>query len=439
MTCSRWWVALSGGLDSSVLLHTVGDWRRANPLTPAVQAIHVNHELSPEADEWQRHCETICRDLGIPLAIETVAVQPDGGGLEEAARRARYAVFERLLGPGDCLFMGHHLDDQVETFFLRLLRGAGLRGLAAMPPQRTLGQAHLVRPLLGVSRVELENVARERGFTWVDDPSNSDLELDRNYIRHELLPVIAARWPGYRQTIGRAIGHVDRAAALESHPPDTVWTITGDPGVRLTDLAGLDSNHIMRALRAWLAGRGLPMPAQAPLAEFTRQLQRLSAQSQPRMQWGGHVLQRYREGIFLLPAPAVFAPPAEGLSVSPGTPVRIAGVGDFRLVSEPDGGISLDEGESLRLGWRRGGERCRPQGHRHRRSLKKLLQNAGVPPWWRERLPLFYRGNRLVAVADLWCCDSSAATGTQARTGARWRLDWRRPSPPGGSPSPRRD
>jgi tRNA(Ile)-lysidine synthase len=293
--------------------------------------------------------------------------------------------------------------------------------------------------LLEVSRAALESAARERGLTWVDDPSNSDPELDRNYVRHELLPVIAARWPGYRQTIGRAIGHVGRAAALESHPLATVWTVTGDPGVRLADLAGLDASHIMKALRAWLAERGLPMPAQAPLVEFTRQLLCLSAQGQPRLQWGGHVLQRYREGIFLLPEPAVFTPPAPGLAVAPGAAVRIAGVGDFRLVPEREGGISLGEGESLQLAWRRGGERCRPQGYRHSRSLKKLLQDTGVPPWWRDRLPLFYRGSDLVAVADLWCCDVSTAPQSQARPGGCWRLDWRRQAAPGGGPSLQRD
>ncbi|MCB1676716.1 MAG: tRNA lysidine(34) synthetase TilS, partial [Halioglobus sp.] len=175
----HWYVGYSGGLDSTVLLHLLQQWRTANPRSPALTAIHVNHCLQSGADAWQAHCEHLCRELGVPLVSRAEPVRAGAQGIEAAARAVRYRIFERQLQAGAVLFLAHHLDDQVETFFLRLLRGAGLQGLAAMPARRSLGGGLLARPLLQRPRSQLEDYAREHQLRWVEDPSNTDTALDR--------------------------------------------------------------------------------------------------------------------------------------------------------------------------------------------------------------------------------------------------------------------
>ncbi len=426
MEAPQWYLALSGGLDSTVLLDVLCEWRRRYPEAPPLTAIHVDHQLQSQSGDWRDHCEVLCQRLGVPLITEMVVVQREGGGVEDAARRARYRVFERHVQPRDCLFTGHHLDDQIETFFLRLLRGAGLDGLAGMPAERPLGAGTLARPLLSVSRHDLEQYALERGLLWVEDPSNADTDMDRNFLRQELLPLIASRWPGYRHTVSRAVAHIAAAAAAPPAglPLVSVHTITGDPGFCLSGLLTLPPGTVMSLVRNWLQERGLPMPALAPLTEFTRQLLQAGEDRQVRLQWGAHVLQRYRQGVYLLPVPATFQRPAVSPKLTPGEPLTVSGVGELRLLPVATGGIQLQRGQSLQLNWRSGGERCQPVGRCHSRSLKKLLQETGVPPWWRQRLPLLYLGDCLVAVADLCLCQCAATDLRMPPKGSRWQLDW---------------
>ncbi|HDQ9214135.1 TPA: tRNA lysidine(34) synthetase TilS, partial [Pseudomonas aeruginosa] len=188
-----WCVAFSGGLDSTVLLHLLAQLARSEAL-PALSALHVHHGLQAAADGWPAHCQAVCRSLGIPLRVERVQVAV-GGSIEQAARDARYRAFQANLGEGQVLLTAQHLDDQAETLLFRLLRGAGLRGLAAMPASRPLGGGRLCRPLLGVSRAELEAYAQTHRLDWVEDPSNQDPRFSRNYLRREIMPRLASHWP----------------------------------------------------------------------------------------------------------------------------------------------------------------------------------------------------------------------------------------------------
>ena len=214
----RWWIGLSGGLDSCVLLQLLAEARQAAARTsplPTLTAVHVDHQLSAHSPGWSRHCEALCRSLEVELVIRRVVVAAGATGPEAAAREARYAVFEELVGPGDLLLLAHHLDDQVETLFLRLMRGAGTRGLAGMPRQRRLGKGELCRPLLAFTRESLEDFATERGLAWVEDESNCDLSPDRNYLRHRVLPRLEERWPAYRASVAASIDAVaDAETAL---------------------------------------------------------------------------------------------------------------------------------------------------------------------------------------------------------------------------------
>ena len=425
----RWYVAFSGGIDSTVLLHLLNSWCRRNPDSPPLGAIHVNHGLHPEAREWQQHCEWVCRLLQLPLACHAVEVLPCARGLEDAARSARYGLFEEQLQAGDVLFLGHHADDQVETFFLRLMRGAGVRGLAAMPASRALGRGRLVRPLLQLPRSRLEEYAAAHELHCIEDPSNSDTSLDRNFLRRDVLPLLAARWPGYRQTVSRASGHIGAAAELLARAvpaPATLYSVMGDPGVALAQL-DLDSPPAAAlALRHWLQRAGLAAPDQAALAEFLRQLGAVSVQSRPLLQCSAYALQRYRDALYLLPAFDTEEPP-DPLFLGPGKVLQLPDPGGrFQLAPAAADGLRLAPGERLEIAWRSGGERCRPLGRAGSASLKKLLQERDIPPWWRDRVPLLYLAGGLLAVGDLWLCESSRWAAAPAPGESLWQPRWER-------------
>ena len=282
----HWYVGFSGGLDSTVLLHLLQRWCRAHAGAPPLTALHVDHGLQSSAEDWAVHCEWICRMLQVPFRRFDIQVTPDGRGPEAAARSGRYRVFEDTLQEGEVLFLAHHLDDQVETFFLRLLRGAGVQGLAAMPARRSLGQGRLVRPLLEFPRGQLEAYARQHSLDAVEDPSNRDTDLDRNFLRAELLPLLESRWPGYRRTVARACEHMTGAARTlqQAVPvPPTLRSALGDPGLAVEELLSVAPEAAAIKLRGWLASASLPAPDQATLEEFLRQLREAGADARPRL------------------------------------------------------------------------------------------------------------------------------------------------------------
>jgi tRNA(Ile)-lysidine synthase len=422
-----WYVGFSGGIDSSVLLHLLHQWCAAHPGAPPLHAIHINHALQPAAAHWQLHCESVCAGLALPLSCTSVEVRATGSA-EVAAREARYGAFEAQLPPRGVLFMGHHLDDQVETFFLRLMRGAGVEGLAAIPHRRRLGEGVLVRPLLDVPRTEIAHYAAHHRLAFVDDPSNNNTAMDRNFLRAQVLPLLASRWPGYRQTVGRAGRHMAAAAALMADVvgvPQTVNSAMGDTGFSLASLLAGTEEVAAAGLRMWLRASGLQAPEAAQLAEFLRQLRVSAVDAGPRLACGSYSLQRYREAVYIVPvwdAPA----PSGALSLTVGSVLRVPGVGVLSLQSAQENGLYLRPGESLGLLWRRGGERCRLPGRSGSRLLKTLWQEWHVPPWWRERVPLLYLGEELLAVGDVACCESSRWR-EQAQAGEQlWTLRWER-------------
>jgi tRNA(Ile)-lysidine synthase len=427
LTASSWYVAFSGGLDSTVLLHLLHRWCEATPAAPALRVIHINHGLQASANDWQRQCEALCRDWQLPFVSCAVEVSPRGS-LEAAARSARYRAFEQQLPVGAVLFMGHHLDDQIETFFLRLMRGAGVDGLAGMPRQRKLGAGQLVRPLLRCARAELEEYAVHHNLTFVEDPSNGETTLDRNYLRAEVLPVLGARWPHYRQSVDRAMTHLATAAEVvsdEAGVPETVYNLMGDPGLTASCLLVPLPEVAAARLRAWLSAQGCRAPDRAALVEFLRQLRAAPADGHPRLDCGSYALQRYREVIYLEPEPVVL--PTAECYLSAGESVAVPGVGILTVQPVRTGGISLLPGERLVVRWRQGGERCQLPGRAGSRSLKTLMQELAVPPWWRDRVPLVWLGDEMLAVGDLLRCDSTRWQALAPEDGTLWEFAWKRP------------
>ena len=376
-------VGLSGGVDSVVLLHAL------SRTLSGVRAAHINHGLSPNAERWARFCRALCRRLGIPLTVCRVRVAKTGEGVEAAARTARYAAFAKLRF--DVLALAHQLDDQAETVLMNLLRGAGPRGASGMPERTTFSGRTLLRPLLEVPRQSIVAYAREHELAWVEDESNVSDAYARNFIRLHIAPLLSARYPRWREALARAARHFARSDA--------------------------DARVL---LREFLASKGLRAPSEAKLVDMLRQL--TVAAPGTRIEHDGAELRVYRGEVRIAPARkrAAFQPVA--WHGEPKLALPELG-GELRFRRARGRGIDarwVRQGE-LQVKLRAGGERLQPDARRPRRTLKKLFQEAGVPSWERERLPLLYRGAELVWAPGLGVDARYAA----ARKSAGWVPEWR--------------
>lgn len=425
---------LSGGIDSVVLLDLLD--RLSARLKFKLCAVHVNHQLSPRAGEWSKFCRTLCAGRGISFKTVRVSVsrQP-GQSLEAAAREARYRVFARQLG--EFVVLAHHQDDQAETLLLQLLRGAGVKGLSAMPVIRgpktedrgQKGKAatalQFLRPFLQISRSEIEAYARRRGLQWVEDESNANTAFDRNFLRHQVLPLVEKRFPAYRATIVRASENLAEAAGLlDELAQIDARSAIADGMLRLDALRKLNPARARNLLRFYLADQRVPMPSSKRLEEILRQLVGARGDSMLRVKLGEFEIRRYQNALYAqrpmtLPQ-AGFSKPWRGedrLRID-----ELGGTLVFRRTR--GGGISLRNlmlaPVTIRV--RRGGERFRPDCKRPRRSLKNLLQEAAVPPWERPALPLLFSGDSLVWVPGVGIDCGFQAQGGETGLVPEWGL-----------------
>ncbi|MDN5862892.1 MAG: tRNA lysidine(34) synthetase TilS [Salinisphaera sp.] len=416
---ARYVVAFSGGCDSTVLLHAV---TRTHP--GKLLAVHVCHHMQPHCQRWIAHCESTCRDWAVPLTVRSVDIPPHPPeGPEAAARKARYRALAQVMEPGDIVVTAHHADDQAETVLLQALRGAGVRGLAAMPARMQFGRGILARPLLRVPRRELFAYARDHGLGWVEDPSNRDRRVDRSYLRDAVWPALAARWPAAAATLGRVARHQAETATLLSDLAELdLAACAGDAGATLAiaSLSRLGAARFDNAVRHWLAGLDLPMPDHRHLAQVRVQAVSARRDAQPCIVWADAEVRRYRDCLYamrsLFPVPEQWhAPwrPPQALSLP-------TDCGWLRADPVTGTGLRADL-HPLRVSLRQGGESLRLPGRAHRSSLSKLLQAARIPPWVRARMPLLWSGEQLVAVADRWLCDGCVAGSGQPG----WRVRWR--------------
>ncbi|OGI52491.1 MAG: tRNA lysidine(34) synthetase TilS [Candidatus Muproteobacteria bacterium RIFCSPHIGHO2_02_FULL_65_16] len=404
-------IAYSGGLDSHVLLHALSrlrddGWR--------LSALHADHGLQPAAGAWARHCEQVCRELALPITIERIEVRGiREHGLEAAARRARYACLARHVGPGEVLLTAHHQDDQAETLLLQLLRGSGVHGLAAMPAIAAFAAGRHARPLLEFPRRALLAYATAAGLKWIEDDSNRDDRLARNFIRNRLTPVIEERWPGAARRLGRSARHAAEAAALldEIARADLRDCAAGAGAVSLPALLRLAPARQRNLIRLWIRARGLRPPAEIVLEQILEQARRTPRTRHAAVRWPEAEIRRYRDTLVLLAPPAGPESPL-ALPWDPAAPLDIPALG-ARLRAVPAVGAGLARARIgpnlLTVRLRRGGESCRLPGREHHHKLKKLFQEAGVPPWERRRLPLIYVNDDLAAIGDRWVCEPYAA------------------------------
>ncbi|MBJ6980445.1 tRNA lysidine(34) synthetase TilS [Luteimonas sp. MC1572] len=424
-------VALSGGLDSTVLLHLLA--ADASIRARGLRAVHVHHGLHADADAWAVHCARACTALDVPLQVARVDVARDAGrGLEAAARAARHAAFADALGHGEVLALAHHRDDQAETFLLRALRASGPDGLASMRAWRGFAAGWLWRPLLALPRATLHAWAMRHGLAWLEDPANADPAHDRNYLRHQVMPLLRARWPEADAALARSAtlsaeasdllaqgDHAALAAARDAGQTDRTQRETAaappvDPGLSITVLQALPAARRARVLRAWIIELALPPLPATGVAHITADLLHARNDSVAAFAWSDAVVHAWRgrlhAGQRLPPLPADWEAGWDGRA-----PLPLPGGGALSLV----GAECFDT--PLKAHARRGGERIVLPGRTHSHALKDLLQAGALPPWQRARMPLLSAPDGTLLAAGDAVLSARLETWLRARgAGLRW-------------------
>ena len=424
-------LGLSGGLDSVVLLEVLR--RLVGQLGFRLSCVHVNHGISPNARSWAAFCARRCKRHAIALALHQVDIEPyRAEGLEAAARRARYQVY--AWQEADFVVLAQHLDDQAETVLLQLLRGAGVKGGAAMPLLREQDSGRkgknarapaILRPMLALSRQEIEAYAHANKLKWVEDESNADTRYERNFLRHRVLPVIGQAFPGYRATLARAAGHMAEASLIldDLAQADATLAVSGNRLV-LAELRRIGVARTKNLVRWLLLQQGDAAPEADRLQEGLRQLFQARDDAAVRVVLGACELRRYAGCAYLLRSLAEV--PAELRRDWNGKRVWALPElgGTLHFVRGPGAGLdcALIGERGLSVSLRQGGEKLRLRPGGSTRSLKNLLQEARMPPWERERLPLIYCADALVAVPGL-----GVASGWRAGAGnVGWTITWQR-------------
>lgn len=408
----RFWIALSGGLDSRVLLELCAGLKAVNS-DYHFHAIHVNHQLQDDAVQWAQFCTLTCAEFGIDCVVETVNAQSvKGKSPEQAARDARRAVFSQLITDGDVLLTAHHLNDQAETVLLRLFRGSGITGLAGIRSCVEFNGGWIARPLLEVSRKQLQQFSEQHALQWVEDPSNQHLDYDRNYLRQKIIPQLEQRWPGLQNTLARnARICLDSDIILRDLAKQTLTQIvTDDDTLLIPELLELEDAMQNLVLREWFASHQLNMPSSQMLQRIQQEVIQARADRIPSLKWQNegkqYQIRRHRNQLFLLHNQQSFDNTTriqwDGL-----TPLNLpANLGYLKAVQSMTGGIAeqLWTQSEITIRFRSGGEMCRLPGRKGHRSLKAIFQEADIPPWQRDRIPLIYLDNQLAAIGALWIC-----------------------------------
>lgn len=416
---ARLLVAFSGGLDSTVLLHLLASLRLSG-----LQAVHVHHGLQAAAEDWAAHCATLCASLHVPMILCRVQVRDAGQGVEASAREARYAALREQMAEGDLLATAHHRDDQAETLLLRLLRGSGPLGLAAMRPLLSFPPGRLWRPLLEVSRAELRAYAERQGLRWIEDPHNAGPEFARSYLRREILPRLEPHWPAASRTLARAAELQAEAADLLRELAEVDRRAFGEeasPSMPIAALRRLSRARQHNLLRAWIEALGLPSPYHDTLKRLETEVFDAAADADPVLAWPGGEFRRYRGQLFVMaPLPPV---PRELRLAWDGRGALCLPAGCGRL-DVREGGVP---GALVRLV--EPGEHFRPCGSPRTRSLKNLFQERGVPTWVRARTPMLEREGRALWIGGIgWAEDAGPVQAEIEWTGR-----------PPGAPAQERD
>jgi tRNA(Ile)-lysidine synthase len=414
----RYAVAFSGGKDSTVLLAALARLRDA----ASIVAFHIDHGLNPASGQWAEHCAGAARALGAAFQSSrvTIPVGSEHGGLEAAAREARYCALRELMRAGDLLVTAHHGDDQLETVLLRMLRGSGVRGLTGIHELSVFGPGFLARPMLDFTRAEIAAQASRWNLAWIEDPANAALRFDRSFLRARVLPAVHERWPAAQRAAARLARQMGEAEQLLEE--------VAAEDARDLDLYRLACSRVRaltparqaNLLRFAIRTLDLPMPSSVHLERLREAIVRDHAGGRAQMSWPGAVAHVYREHVYLLSTHGhpLGRPSAGELAVGR----EWQGLGGFLRLVPAEAGFPDEWARSgIDVRFRNGGERFRPANHRHSKTLKHWFQENGVVPWMRDRIPLLFRRETLVGVADLWISEEAQAASSQ---GPKWRAEW---------------
>ncbi len=407
---SKFYIAFSGGLDSTVLLHAM----HATDLP--VHAVYVNHHLQKENDDWQHHCGHQCKQWSIPFTVLHADIkQQTQQSPEELARNARYELLTGLLGVNDALVTAHHQDDVAETMLLQLLRGAGPQGLAAMPEFKQLNMGLLLRPLLTITRKQINDYATDHHLDWIEDPSNQDNRFDRNFLRNDVIPKLCSRWPSAKQSMARsALLHAEVSNCLNDLAEiDLQQAYTEQSKIlNISALQALSRERLSNALRYWIRAHQMRVPSRKILQHVIQDIvEKQEIETSPVQSWKEGEIRRYQNQLYLL-KPLSSHDPNQELCWKIDQPLYIESL-DRTLMPEELKEMGLpSEVKELMVRFRQGGERLKPIGQKQHRSLKNLLNDAEVPPWMRNRIPLLYQGDVLISVLGYWntaqVCETTA-------------------------------
>lgn len=419
-------VAFSGGLDSTVLLAGLAELRDEHLPEIQLRAIHVHHGLSQFADMWLAHCQTFCQEQNIAFSVAYVQVNAQEGGIEAAARTARYQAFSERLSDDEVLLTAQHLNDQCETFMLALKRGSGPAGLSAMSADSLTPQYRLLRPLLDLSRAQLENYASEHQLSWIEDDSNQDARFDRNFLRLDILPRLYQRWPHFAEATARSAALCgEQESLLDELLDESLRELTDEQGSLSVEKL-LNVSEIKRSalLRRWLAARGAKMPSRDQLRRIWQEVALSREDSQAQLRLGASTLRRFRQRLYLLPE---FQPlkdlvldwdPVQELTLPDGLGFLTASpssnaAGEISIFRQP----RLGEAVSVRF---QANGNIEKVGRDRARHAKKLWPELGVPPWERDRIPLIYYNEQLIAAPGWFITRQAVAENNEAQ----WQIIW---------------
>jgi len=409
------WIAYSGGMDSHVLLHVC---HQLSLLHNRLQVVHVHHGLHPNADQWANHCQQICQTYQLPLQVIKLNLQPKRGySLEALAREARYRVLSQCLQPGDYVLTAHHLNDQMETVLLGLLRGSGPQGLAGIAPQRSLGCGYLLRPLLGYSRQALQDYATYQQLHWIEDESNACLDYDRNYIRHIVVPVMQSRWPKAATSVHRAARHCFNLVQLAEASIKQLFEQYYHSDRQCLDISGfqqLSYQQQCQVLRYFFQSQSYPCPSTKQLDHLIKEVIFSAYDKNPALKIGDVMIRRHLQAVYLMSAVSPMMCKDFKCPIILGQPVMLPGrLGRLTMQLVQGSGLKLIERELYWVRFRQGGEQIKPVFCKHRSTLKKLMNAWKIEPWKRAFIPLIFHQERLIAVVGYCVDDDYAATSEE--------------------------
>ena len=396
-------IALSGGVDSVVLLHLF------STLNLNLRAVHIHHGLSRNADQWATFCEQLCKRWNIPFILQKVTVSGKKG-IEASAREARYQAIREVLQPNEVVVTAHHLDDQSETFFLALKRGAGLKGLSAMHAVSFSQNFAIFRPLLNISKAEILAYAKAHQLAWVEDESNQSNAYDRNFLRNTLLPQMEKQWAGFSRNVARACLHLASEQTLLNEllaESLACYIDTEAKTLAIHDFPQFSQEKQAALLRLWLEKSGLLMPTSAQLQQLMECVVLAQEDKNPQLKLGKWIIRRYQQKLFITEELSKIAPFLQQIKQNEyiTLPYQLGEIQHLghELIYQKTGKINrlpipFDHQNSpltIQIGF---SGKVREYGKNHHEEIKKIWQKHQIPVWLRDRVPLVFNKNILLGL-----------------------------------------